>query len=58
MNCVREYGEGSPKNTCRIEASGGGLMKEVALEIDFEERLGFGWWKWEMGKAFQGEEVG
>lgn len=33
-------------------------MKEVALEIGFEERLGFGWWKWEMGKAFRGEEVG
>lgn len=42
MNRVREYGEGSSKNTCRIGASEGGLMKEVAVEIGFEERLGFG----------------
>lgn len=41
-----------------LRPRGGGLMKEVALEIGFEERLGFVWWKWEMGKAFRGEEVG
>lgn len=50
MNRVREYREGSSKNSCRIGASGGGLMKKVALEIGFEERLGFGWWKWELGE--------
>lgn len=32
-----------------------GCLKGAALEIGFEERLGFGSWIWGLGSAFHGE---
>lgn len=56
MNCLREI---QCLGTQRRHIGSGtsrGCIQEVALEIGFEERLGFGWWVGGLGRAFQGEE--